>query len=132
LGQPLTHTAKAALDRAILATYRQAGITTSPHTWNHRPPLLSDLAATLAEDTDPHAKDLAAGLAPYVSGSHRQLFDGPTTTAPAPPCRSSPSAPCPPTSGGWAPCCPWTPSGAASPPPTTSVPAWSWWTRPGC
>jgi type IV secretory pathway VirB4 component len=82
LGEPLTNTAKAALDRAILATYRQAGITTSPHTWNRRPPLLSDLAAILAEDTDPKAKELAAGLAPYVSGSHRQLFDGPTTTRP--------------------------------------------------
>ncbi|MEV4083203.1 VirB4 family type IV secretion system protein [Nonomuraea fuscirosea] len=82
LGQPLTNTAKAALDRAILATYRQAGITASAHTWNRRPPLLSDLATTLAEDGDPQAKDLAAGLAPYVSGSHRQLFDGPTTTCP--------------------------------------------------
>ncbi|MGW0804761.1 VirB4 family type IV secretion system protein [Nonomuraea sp. NPDC002799] len=82
LGEPLGNTGKAALDRAILATYRKAGITTSPSTWNQRPPLLSDLAATLAEDSDPMAKELAAGLAPYVSGSHRQLFDGPTTTRP--------------------------------------------------
>ncbi|MFC5830371.1 VirB4 family type IV secretion system protein [Nonomuraea insulae] len=82
LGQPLTNTAKAALDRAILATYRHAGITTAAHTWNRRPPLLSDLAEALACDPDPQAKELAAGLAPYVSGSHRQLFDGPTTTSP--------------------------------------------------
>ncbi|MGP4102284.1 VirB4 family type IV secretion system protein [Nonomuraea sp. KM90] len=82
LGEPLTNTGKAVLDRAILATYRQAGITTSPHTWNRRAPLLSDLAAVLAEDADPQAKELAAGLSPYVSGSHRQLFDGPTTTRP--------------------------------------------------
>ncbi|GAA3624613.1 hypothetical protein GCM10022419_132760 [Nonomuraea rosea] len=82
LGEPLGNTGKAALDRAILATYRQAGITTASHTWSRRPPLLSDLAANLAEDSDPKAKELAAGLAPYVSGSHRQLFDGPTTTHP--------------------------------------------------
>ncbi|MEV4170122.1 DUF87 domain-containing protein [Nonomuraea sp. NPDC049709] len=82
LGEPLGNSGKAALDRAILATYRQAGITTAPQTWNRRPPLLRDLAANLEEDSDPKAKELAAGLAPYVSGSHRQLFDGPTTTRP--------------------------------------------------
>ncbi|MEQ4720905.1 DUF87 domain-containing protein [Nonomuraea sp. B19D2] len=82
LGEPIGNAGKAALDRAILATYRQAGITTSSETWNRRPPLLRDLAANLAEDSDPKAKELAAGLAPYVSGSHRQLFDGATTTRP--------------------------------------------------
>ncbi len=82
LGEPLGNASKAALDRAILATYRQAGITQAPHTWNRRAPLLRDLAATLSKDTDPKAKELAAGLAPYVTGSHRQLFDGPTTTRP--------------------------------------------------
>lgn len=82
LGDPLGNAGKAALDRAILATYRQAGITHSPHTWNNRPPLLRDLVTNLSEDPDPKAKELAAGLAPYVTGSHRQLFDGPTTTRP--------------------------------------------------
>ncbi|WP_328816606.1 VirB4 family type IV secretion system protein [Nonomuraea cypriaca] len=82
LGEPMGNAGKAALDRAILATYRQAGITTAAHTWNRRPPLLRDLAANLEADSDPKSKELAAGLAPYVSGSHRQLFDGPTTTRP--------------------------------------------------
>ncbi|MBT2233207.1 ATP-binding protein [Nonomuraea sp. NEAU-A123] len=82
LGDPLGNAGKAALDRAILATYRQAGITHSPRTWNNQPPLLRDLATNLSEDPDPKAKELAAGLAPYVTGSHRQLFDGPTTTRP--------------------------------------------------
>ncbi|MGP3916338.1 VirB4 family type IV secretion system protein [Nonomuraea sp. 10N515B] len=80
LGEPLGNAGKATLDRAILATYRKDGITQDPHTWNRRPPLLRDLAKVLNED--PQGKDLAAGLAPYVTGSHRQLFDGPTTTRP--------------------------------------------------
>ncbi|MFI9559140.1 VirB4 family type IV secretion system protein [Nonomuraea endophytica] len=80
LGEPLNNTAKAVLDRAILTTYKQAGITSEPRTWKRRPPVLRDLAKALADD--PQGKDLAAGLAPYVTGSHRQLFDGPTTTRP--------------------------------------------------
>ncbi|GAA2653499.1 VirB4 family type IV secretion system protein [Nonomuraea recticatena] len=80
LGEPLNNAAKAVLDRAILTTYKQAGITSEPRTWKRRPPALRDLAKVLADD--PQGKDLAAGLAPYVTGSHRQLFDGPTTTRP--------------------------------------------------
>ncbi|NRQ37688.1 DUF87 domain-containing protein [Nonomuraea sp. NN258] len=82
LGETLSNAAKAALDRAILAAYRSAGITTEPRTWKRRPPVMRDLANALAKDKDPNAKELAAGLAPYVSGSHRQLFDGQTTTRP--------------------------------------------------
>ena len=33
-------------------------------------------------DGDPAARALAARLAPYVTGTHRGLFDGPTTTRP--------------------------------------------------
>jgi type IV secretory pathway VirB4 component len=82
LGEPLGKAGKAALDRAIIATYRQAGITFEQRTWNRRPPLLRDLVTRLSEDPDSHAQQLAAGLAPYVTGSHRQLFDGHTTTRP--------------------------------------------------
>ncbi|WP_433418823.1 VirB4 family type IV secretion system protein [Microtetraspora malaysiensis] len=82
LGETLVNASKAALDRGILAAYRQAGITTERRTWNRRPPLMRDLVTALTEDADPRAKELAAGLAPYVTGSHRQLFDGPTTTRP--------------------------------------------------
>ncbi|WP_431895484.1 VirB4 family type IV secretion system protein [Micromonospora haikouensis] len=74
---------RAALDRAILAVYRQAGITTDPAT-HHRPaPLLRDLAQTLRTDDDPAAATLAARLAPWVQGSFADLFNGPTTQAPA-------------------------------------------------
>ncbi|WUP79342.1 ATP-binding protein [Microbispora hainanensis] len=43
---------------------------------------MSDLANALTRDDDPKAAGIAAGLAPYVTGSHRQLFDGHTTTQP--------------------------------------------------
>ncbi|MFI0425167.1 VirB4 family type IV secretion system protein [Spongiactinospora sp. 9N601] len=80
LGERLDNVRKAALDRAILAAYRQAGITADENTWSRRPPLLRDLADALAEDPD--ARNLAAGLRPYVTGTHRRLFDGHTTTRP--------------------------------------------------
>ncbi|MCG5215471.1 TraG/VirB4 family ATPase [Streptosporangium soli] len=82
LGETLSSASKAALDRAILAAYRSTGITTEPQTWKRRPPLMHDLATALTKDSDPTAAELAAGLARYVTGSHRRLFDGPTTTRP--------------------------------------------------
>ncbi|GLW26473.1 hypothetical protein Mame01_65150 [Microbispora amethystogenes] len=82
LGGPLDHAGKAALDRAILATYKQAGITFDQRTWKKRPPLMNDLVSVLTGGGDPKAAEIAAGLAPYVTGSHRQLFDGHTTTQP--------------------------------------------------
>lgn len=73
---------RAALDRAILAVYRQAGITADPAT-HHRPaPLLKDLAASLRVDDNAAAHELAARLAPWVAGSFSDLFDSPTTTRP--------------------------------------------------
>jgi type IV secretory pathway VirB4 component len=68
-----------ALDRAILTAYAAAGITRDPRTWNRTPPLLADLATALNADTDKEGRELAAKLAPYVTGSHADLFDGPST-----------------------------------------------------
>jgi type IV secretory pathway VirB4 component len=83
LGEALDPGGRAALDRAVYATYAAAGITEDTRTWNRPAPLLRDLAATLAGDCDdPKAAELAARLAPFVSGSFRDLFDGPTTTRP--------------------------------------------------
>ncbi|MFV2112901.1 VirB4 family type IV secretion system protein [Micromonospora sp. LOL_025] len=82
LGQLPPPAERAALDRAILAVYRQAGITTDPAT-HHRPaPLLKDLVATLRTDDNAAAHELAARLAPWVAGSFSDLFDSPTTTRP--------------------------------------------------
>ncbi|MFG1892229.1 VirB4 family type IV secretion system protein [Micromonospora sp. NPDC049051] len=82
LGQQPPPTERAALDRAILTAYRQAGITADPAT-HHRPaPLLRDLTDCLHADDDPAARQLAARLAPWAHGSFSHLFDGPTTTRP--------------------------------------------------
>ncbi|MEV7267928.1 ATP-binding protein [Micromonospora aurantiaca] len=82
VGQVPPPAERAALDRAILQVYRQAGITADPAT-HHRPaPLLKDLAATLRDDDNPAAHELAARLAPWVAGSFSDLFDSPTTTRP--------------------------------------------------
>ncbi|MEV5704827.1 DUF87 domain-containing protein [Actinoallomurus sp. NPDC052274] len=82
LETPLTPADRAALDRAIVAAYHGKGLTADPRTWTRQPPVLADLAHTLQTDGDPAAGELAARLAPYVTGTWRQLFDGPTTTRP--------------------------------------------------
>ena len=82
LGEPVDAATKPALDRAILAAYASVGITADPRTHQRPAPLLSDLATALAADPDEAARALAARLAPFIVGSHRGLFDGPTTTRP--------------------------------------------------
>lgn len=70
----------AALDVAVLAAYRAKGITTDPRTWRRPAPLLADVAKALTDAGDA-GRTLAARLHPYVAGSFKGLFDGPTTTA---------------------------------------------------
>jgi type IV secretory pathway VirB4 component len=79
LGGSLTPADRAVLDRALVAAYQQAGITTDPRTWTRPAPLLRDLAAVL-ERTD--GAELAARLHPFVHGAFAGLFAGPTTTRP--------------------------------------------------
>jgi hypothetical protein len=86
LGGPLPPETAAVLDRAILAAYTAAGITTDVRTHRRPAPLLADLTSALEADSrvsgDPAGARLAGQLAPYVTGSYRRLFDGPTTTTP--------------------------------------------------
>lgn len=82
LGATPPPTERAALDRAITATYAAAGITNDPATWSRPAPLLRDLASILDSDADPAAAQLAARLAPWTSGNFSSLFDGPTSTRP--------------------------------------------------
>ncbi|MEV6820956.1 SCO6880 family protein [Nocardiopsis dassonvillei] len=82
LGGALSARQRAALDRALVATYRSAGVTADASTWSRQAPLLADLAATLEADSDEHAQDLAVQLQPYVSGSYSELFRAPTTRRP--------------------------------------------------
>jgi type IV secretory pathway VirB4 component len=72
----------AALDVAVLAAYRAKGITSDPRTWRRPAPLLAEVAAALDETGEP-GRVLAARLYPYVAGSFKGLFDGPTSTAAA-------------------------------------------------
>jgi type IV secretory pathway VirB4 component len=81
-GEPLRPATKAVLDRGIVACYESAGITEYPRTWKRLPPLMADLAAALEKDGDAAALDLARRLAPFVTGTHRELFCGQTTTRP--------------------------------------------------
>ncbi len=82
LGAKPDPAATAALDRGIVAAYESVGITADPRSHARPAPLLSDLAAALDADSDPAAHMLAARLAPFVTGTHRGLFDGPTSTRP--------------------------------------------------
>ena len=82
LGQQPPPAERAALDRAIMATYAAAGISNDPASWTRPAPLLRDLTAILKADAGPAAHTLAARLSPRTQGSLRELFDGPTTDRP--------------------------------------------------
>jgi type IV secretory pathway VirB4 component len=82
LGEQPSPAGRAALDRAIIAAYAARGITADPRTHARPAPLLADLAAALQADGDPAGHQLAARLEPFITGTHRGLFDGPTTTRP--------------------------------------------------
>ena len=82
LGEKPDPAATAALDRGVLAAYAAVGITADPRTHARPAPVLADLTKALEADPDPVAKTLSARLTPFVTGSYRQLFCGPTTTRP--------------------------------------------------
>ncbi len=82
LGTPPDPDTTAVLDRAVLAAYHARGISSDPRSHARPAPTLADLAHALQADGDPAAATLASRLAPYTTGSHRRLFDGPTTTHP--------------------------------------------------
>lgn len=82
LGAELTAVERAALDRAITATYQHVGITSDPRTWTRPAPLLADLAEVLASAGHPAGAELAARLHPYIQGAFSGPFSGPTSTRP--------------------------------------------------
>ena len=73
---------RAALDKAIMTAYQQAGITADPRTWARPAPLLPALATALRAAKTPAATALADRLVPFTEGSHSGLFAAPTTTRP--------------------------------------------------
>lgn len=72
---------RAELDRAILAAYEGRGITPDARTHERPPPLLADVLAEL--DRESSGGSLARRLQPFVTGSHRGLFEAPTTVTPS-------------------------------------------------
>ena len=65
----------AILDRALIETYRQKGITPDPATQRKRPPLMEDLYKTLLGMENNAAKDLAYRLEKFIKGSAAGIFN---------------------------------------------------------
>ena len=78
-GGHLSVAENAILDKALVLTYKEKGITTDPATWNNNPPLLEDLYKILMSMPEKEAKILANRLAPYVVGSAAGIFNKPTS-----------------------------------------------------
>src|SRR5205807_78757 len=82
LGTPLDAADRGALDRAIVAAYACRGISADPRSHARPAPQLAELATALEADGGAPAQTLREQLAPFIAGSHRGLFDGPTTVRP--------------------------------------------------
>jgi type IV secretory pathway VirB4 component len=71
----LDATHDAILDRALVQTYRQKGITTDPQTQKNTPPLMEDLYKVLLGMEDANAKELALRLEKFIKGSLSGIFN---------------------------------------------------------
>ncbi len=65
----------AILDRALVLTYKQKGITPDPSTQKNEPPLMEDLYKVLIGMEDPEAAKLAQRLEKFVKGSLAGIFN---------------------------------------------------------
>jgi conjugal transfer ATP-binding protein TraC len=65
----------AVLDRALILTYKQKGITPDPATQHKEPPLMEDLYKTLIGMEDPLSRGLADRIEKFVKGSLVGIFD---------------------------------------------------------
>ena len=65
----------AILDRALVETYKQKGITTDPATQNKEPPLTEDLYKVLLGMEDQKASELALRLEKFIKGSMSGIFN---------------------------------------------------------
>ncbi len=71
----LTPTEDALLDRALILTYKQKGITPDPATQTKEPPLMEDLYKVLIGMEEPLARGLADRIEKFVKGSLVGIFD---------------------------------------------------------
>ena len=69
----------AILDKALILTYRDKGITFDPDTQVKDPPLMEDLYKVLQSMEEPEAHELATRLEKYIKGSASGIFDTHTT-----------------------------------------------------
>lgn len=74
LGQ-LDASQEAILDKALVVTYDQKGITADPGTQTKEPPIMEDLYKTLLGMEEPQAKDLSLRLERFIKGSLSGLFN---------------------------------------------------------
>lgn len=65
----------AALDSALIETYRQKGITPDPSTQKNTPPLMEDLYKTLMGMENAVAKEMAFRLEKFIKGSASGIFN---------------------------------------------------------
>lgn len=65
----------AILDRALVETYRQKGITPEPTTQTKEPPLMEDLYKVLLGTEDKQAQELALRLEKFIKGSLSGIFN---------------------------------------------------------
>lgn len=65
----------ALLDRALILTYKQKGITPDPQTQTKEPPLMEDLYKTLLGMEEVESKSLADKLEKFIKGSLAGIFD---------------------------------------------------------
>ncbi|GLZ78333.1 hypothetical protein Afil01_31400 [Actinorhabdospora filicis] len=82
LGEDLDGDEAAALDAAVLGAYADAGIGPDRATWGRPAPLMGDVHALLGASGERAGRQLAARLAPFVTGGFSRLFSGATTRAP--------------------------------------------------
>ena len=77
----LTSSEDAILDRALVLTYKQKGITPDPATQNKEPPLMEDLYKALVGMEETTARGLADRIEKFVRGSLVGIFDQQTNVA---------------------------------------------------
>src|SRR3989344_1624385 len=71
----LTPSQDALLDRALVLTYREKGITQDIETFSLEPPLLEDLFKVFAGMETPESREMADRLEKFVSGSASGIFN---------------------------------------------------------
>jgi len=71
----LNNVEESILDRALILTYREKGITFDPATQTKKPPLLEDLYKVLKGMAETEAHDLARRMEKYIIGSAAGVFN---------------------------------------------------------